>query len=167
MLVGSDAVTTRLASYLLSHPEVGLEPIGRIGDDTREPDVSNDEGPVPRLGTVSDIERFAHAAKVAVVSLSADSSMAMTMVGTPWRARLEAICSPTTVLPVPLFPAIRVERPSGMPPSVSTSRPGTPVSSFFNALILSIRLHRPGGGRRRSAARAGCRAPTSLAPGSA
>src|SRR4051812_46639409 len=37
-----------------------------------------------------------------------------------------------------------VDRPSGMPPRVSVSRPGTPVSSFLSALIPSIQLHRRG-----------------------
>src|SRR5688500_10337713 len=66
------------------------------------------------------------------------SSTARTMVGIPWRASVAAICRLTTVLPVPLLPAMSVERPSGMPPSVRISRPGTPVGSFFNALMVSL-----------------------------
>ena len=89
-----------------------------------------------------------------------DSSTATMIVGTPWRARFEAICRPTTVLPVPLLPAIRVERPSGMPPCVRMSRPGTPVCSFFSALMPWHQLHRHAADRTARPSHAGSRAPT-------
>jgi hypothetical protein len=38
-----------------------------------------------------------------------------------------------SVLPVPLLPATSVERPSGMPPFVMMSRPGTVVSIFLRS----------------------------------
>jgi Undecaprenyl-phosphate galactose phosphotransferase WbaP len=72
VLVGSDAATARLAAHLLDHPELGLNPIGRIGNDKPNPDTGHEPERVPRLGAVSDIERFARIAAVAIVSLSAD-----------------------------------------------------------------------------------------------
>ena len=42
VLVGSDAATARLATHLLEHPELGLNPIGRIGNDKPDPDAGHE-----------------------------------------------------------------------------------------------------------------------------
>ncbi len=51
-----------------------------------------------------------------VIRSCGDSSTASTSAGVPLRATLAAIWSPRMVLPVPLRPATRVDRDSGMPP---------------------------------------------------
>jgi Undecaprenyl-phosphate galactose phosphotransferase WbaP len=68
LLIGTDQATKRLATHLLAHPELGLRPVGCVGDaqGTKAPH------PVPRLGSLSDAEHLAGAAEIAVVALSPD-----------------------------------------------------------------------------------------------
>jgi Undecaprenyl-phosphate galactose phosphotransferase WbaP len=69
LLVGTGRSTARLAAHLLAHPELGLRPVGWVGDDETA-DVPHPV--VARLGALSDAERLRGAAEIAVVTLSPD-----------------------------------------------------------------------------------------------
>ena len=80
---------------------------------------------------------------------SADSSTAMSRVLMPLRAVWEAIWRPRIVLPVPLRPTMRLDRPFGMPPWLMTSNPGTPVGIFSTTLIRTSPFRRDRASRPR------------------
>lgn len=68
LLIGSDRSTARLAAHLLAHPELGLHPVGCVG----EAEDSGSPHPLAQLGSLSNTERLAGVAEVAVVVLSPD-----------------------------------------------------------------------------------------------
>ena len=54
LIVGAGAVGARMASNLIEHPEYGLQPIGVIDD------VSDEDLPLPLLGSLSDLRSVVH-----------------------------------------------------------------------------------------------------------
>lgn len=66
VLVGTDDATRRLAKHLVKHPEIGLRPVGHLGD----ADPAAPPHPVPRFGSTADAEYLSAVAEVAAVVLS-------------------------------------------------------------------------------------------------
>jgi len=70
VVVGPSEAAGRLAAHFLDHPELGLQPIGRIGDDPEDRDTLSEPRLLPRLGAVSELDHFAGKAVVAIVLTS-------------------------------------------------------------------------------------------------
>jgi Undecaprenyl-phosphate galactose phosphotransferase WbaP len=70
VVVGPSEAAGQLAEHFLDHPELGLRPIGRIGDEPEDRDTLSEPRPLPHLGTVSELDHFTGNAAVAIVLTS-------------------------------------------------------------------------------------------------
>lgn len=80
LLIGAGDTAARVSRFLLAHPELGLRPVGYVGD----PAIGDSSSLPPRLGAISDAGRFTGAAEVAVVAMS-PSTQSIELTRLPFR----------------------------------------------------------------------------------
>ena len=78
LLIGDAASTVPLATFLLAHPEIGLQPVGLCGA------AGTEQAPVAHLGSLAQARSLSNVAEIAIVTLSAGAA-SLDLAGLPFR----------------------------------------------------------------------------------